>query len=113
MRVARCRFYFSIFIILDYVNKLILRCDGQSRKDYRFAFPKNTANPKIPNMGHGGRFYYFIGKCFWTDDCFDVLELFRCNKHCFMLEFFLILIQLELGRHRKVFTAHVRKIDSA
>ena len=77
-------FIFSIFVILDYAHKCILRCDGQSRKGYRFAFRENTANPKIPNMGQGGRYYYFIGKCFWTDICFDVFELFQCNKHCFM-----------------------------
>ena len=76
------KFYFSVFIILDYAHKLILRCDGKSAKDYRFAFRENTANSKIPDMGQGGRFYYFIGKCFWTDVCFDVFELFQCNKHC-------------------------------
>ena len=104
---------FSIFVILDYAHRRILWCDGQSRKDYRFPFRENTTNPIIPHMGQGGRYYYFIVKCFWTAVYFDVLESFQCRKHSFMSEFFLILIQLEPGRHCVVFTTHVWKVGSA
>ena len=80
-RIVCCvlSFDFSIFIVLDYAHKRILRCDGQSRKEYRFAFRENTANPRIPDMGQGGRYYYFIGKCFWTYVCYDVLQSFQCK----------------------------------
>ena len=84
--VVCSKFYFSSFIILDNTNKLILRCDGQSRKDYRFAFRENTANPRIPNMGQGGRFCYFIGKCFGLTfvlmflSYFNVINIVLCES---------------------------------